>query len=454
MKNYDAVIIGFGKAGKTLAADMAARKMKVALIEKSAQMYGGTCINVGCIPSKSLVTSAQEAQIIKAADWEQKQTFYQKAVAEKKRVTAMLRQKNYDKLHAAGVDIYNGTAAFADDTTVTVTAGDGSEVLTAPQIFINTGASSFFPPIKGIELPRIYDSASLMDLDKLPRTLVIIGGGYIGLEFASIYAGFGSKVVILQDTQEFLPREDEDIAAEILKVMQNKGIEFHFGVKVEEFLHQKEQVVVRYIENNEEKTLPTEAVLIAAGRRPNIQGLDLEKAHINTTPHGAVAVNERLQTSNPRVWAMGDVNGGPQFTYVSLDDYRIVRSQLFGDGSYTLARRRNVPYSVFITPAYSRVGLNEKEARAQGLNIKIAKLPVSAFPKAHVYKDTRGLLKVIADADSGQLLGAMLFCAESFEMINLLKLAMDTGTDCQTLRDAIYTHPTMSEAFNDIFALL
>lgn len=455
MKNYDAVIIGFGKAGKTLAADLAGRGKKVALVEKSPQMYGGTCINVGCIPSKSLITSSREATVIKPSTWAEKQDFYSRAIAEKSRVTLMLRQKNYDKLVNAGVDIYDGTASFVNDTTVAVHAAGGVTELSAPQIFINTGTSSFIPPIKGIENPRVYTSSSLMDLQELPKTLVIVGGGYIGLEFASMYAGFGSKVVVLQDQAEFLPREDEDIAAEILKVLKAKGIEFYFGVKVEEFVDNDKTAGVVYADAaGTQKTIDADAVLVATGRRPNVKELDLEKAHINLTKFGAIEVDKTLQTSNPHVWAMGDVNGGLQFTYISLDDYRIVRSHLFGNGDYDLSKRQNVPYSVFISPAYSRIGLNEKEAREKGLNVKIAKLPVAAFPKAHVYKETDGLMKVIVDADSGKLVGAMLFCAESFELINILKLAMDCGTTYQTLRDNIYTHPTMSEAFNDIFALI
>lgn len=455
MKNYDAMIIGFGKAGKTLAADLANRGQKVALVEKSARMYGGTCINVGCIPSKSLITSAKEAVIRNAGQWSEKATFYRQAVAEKQRVTSMLRQKNYDKLINAGVDVYDGTASFVNDNTVKVSGANRTEELTAPQIFVNTGADSFIPPLKGIEGPRIYTSSTLMDLEELPRRLAIIGGGYIGLEFASMYAGFGSKVFVLQDQNDFLPREDDDIAAEILKVLQAKGIEFYFGVKIDELIDEKDAVRIQYYTaENQLQTLSADAVLIATGRRPNVKDLNPENAHINLTPRGAIEVDKTLKTSNPHVWAMGDVTGGLQFTYISLDDYRIVRSQLFGDKTYDLEQRKNVPYSVFISPAYSRVGLNEKEARENGVKIKVAKLPVAAFPKAHVYKETDGLMKVIVDAASGQLLGAMLFCTESFELINLLKLAMDSGTDYRALRDNIYTHPTMSEAFNDIFAMI
>lgn len=455
MKEYDAIVIGFGKAGKTLAPDMASRGLKVALVEKSPQMYGGTCINVGCIPSKSLVASSREAVIRNSSDWSEKQAFYKQAVEEKNRLTAMLRQKNYDRVAAAGVDVYDGAASFAGDNQVEVQNGGKSEILTAPKIFINTGAAPFLPPIKGIDGSLVYTSETLMNLEKLPETLVILGGGYIGLEFASIYAGFGSKVIILQDQPVFLPREDEDIAAEIKKVMEGEGVEFQLGVKVEAFVEDGNKVRADYVDaSGNRREIVADAVLAAAGRRPNTSGLNLEKAHVKLNEFGGIEVDETLQTSNPDVWALGDVNGGLQFTYVSLDDYRIVRSRLFGDKGYDLHKRKNVPYSVFITPPYSRVGLNEKEARAAGADFKVLKLPVAAFPKAHVYKDTRGIMKVLVDKKGGRLLGAMLFCAESPELINLLKLAMDKDVSVSELRDNIYTHPTMSEAFNDLFSLV
>lgn len=454
MKTYDAVIIGFGKAGKTLAGEFAARGMKTAVVEKSPQMYGGTCINVGCIPSKFLVTSAKEAsKWIKTP--EERRDFYRRTIEEKNALTARLRQKNYDKLAGAGVDIYNGTACFSGEKTIDVASKEGNITLNADKILINTGSFSFIPPVKGIENPRVYTSETLMDLTELPETLVIIGGGYIGLEFASMYAGFGSKVVILQDQPQFLPREDKDIADEILKVLQAGGIEFIAGVRVEEISDEDNLVKVSFTDaDGQSRSVKGNAVLAAAGRRPNTKGLALEKAGIETTKTGAVAVDDTLKTTNPNVWAAGDVNGGPQFTYISLDDFRIIKSQLFGNGEYTLKERKNVPYSVFINPPYSRVGLNEQEAKAAGYEIKIAKMPVSAFPKAHVFKQTDGLMKAVVDAKTGRILGVMLFSPDSYEQINTVRLAMQADMPYQNLRDGIYTHPTMTESLNDLFGLI
>ena len=445
---YDAIIIGFGKGGKTLAGLLAKMGKKVAIIEKSDKMYGGTCINVGCIPSKSLVTSGLKTD--KSANFTEKAEHYKKAVEEKRRVVTMLRGKNFDKLNdLENVDVITGTASFVDKNTIQVETAQQNMVLTAEQIFINTGSTSVVPNIKGIQdNEHVFYSDSLMDLQVLPKQLVIVGGGYIGLEFSSIYANFGSSVTILQDSDIFLPREDEDIAAAIKENLQSLGVDIVTGVSIEQV--EKDGSVVCSKEG-QRITKKADAVLIATGRKPNTDSLNLQAAGVKTTPRGAVEVDENLKTSADNIWALGDVNGGLQFTYISLDDYRIVANQLSEKNSYTLNDRKNVPYSVFISPSFSRVGLNEKEARQQGYNVKVAKIAAAAIPKAQVLKSTKGMLKAIIDADTNKILGAMLFCEESYEMINIVKLAMDTNCDYTVLRDQIFTHPTMSEALNDLF---
>lgn len=450
MPHYDAVIIGFGKAGKTLAPQIAARGRKVAIVEKSPLMYGGTCPNVGCIPSKALITRAKEINLL-PTDWEMRRQAYRRAIQDKNELTAALRSNMYNKLTEAGVEIIDGTGSFIDNKTLNVTTANGRRQITSDKFFINTGAVSFIPPIKGIDSPRVYTSETLMNLSNLPQTLVIIGGGYIGLEFASMYANFGSKVVVLQDLPDFLPREDNDISEAILKRLKAQGVEFHFGVKVEELADLEDKIEVKYQNQSQSFRLKADAVLVATGRRPATRELNAAKAGIELMPNGAVKVNTRLQTTNPIVWAMGDVNGGLQFTYISLDDSRIVRSQLpIGGSDYTTADRKNIPYSVFIDPTYSRVGMNEKEATAQNRKIKIAKLPAAAIPRAKAIGETDGLLKAVIDAETSQILGMMLFCAESYEVINLVKLAMDQQISYTVLRDMIYTHPSMSEALNDL----
>lgn len=454
MKKYDAIIIGFGKGGKTLAGKLAGAGKTVAMVEKDANMYGGTCINVGCIPSKSLIKNAGIAELTPDKSFEEKSEHYKKAIEEKRKLTAMLRGKNFAKLDdLENVTVYTGKGSFVSNTVVKVETEQETFEIEGDNIYINVGATPFVPPIDGIKgNPYVYVSETLMDLPVLPKRLVIVGGGYIGLEFASMYSGFGSEVTVLQDEQVLIGREDRDIADAIQKVLEEKGVTFRLGAKIHQISEEGGHAKVSFTWNGGEQSAEAEAVLIATGRRVNTQGLNAENAGVKLNERGAVVVDEHLKTTAPNIWAMGDVTGGLQFTYVSLDDFRIVWSQING-GSYTAANRKNVPYSVFIEPSFSRVGLNETEAVKAGYNVKIAKLQVAAIPKAQVLKSPKGLLKAVIDADTDQILGAMLFCEESYEMINLIKLAIDAGIKYQTLRDQIYTHPTMSESFNDLFAV-
>ncbi|MDO5433126.1 FAD-dependent oxidoreductase [Eubacterium sp.] len=454
MKHYDAVIIGFGKGGKTLAGSLAGMGKKVAMIEKSDKMYGGTCINVGCIPTKSLVNSAKASVIQKPGSYDEKNRLYWEAVEEKRRLTGMLRKKNFDKLNDLdNVTVYNGLGSFVSANRVKIETAEETFEVEGDQIFINTGSVSVIPPIKGIEgNPYVYTSDSLMELDVLPKRLAIIGGGYIGLEYASMYTDFGAEVTVYQIEDKLIPREDRDIAEAIQKAFEDKGVRFEMNVQTEEIENAGDEAVVHYKKDGTALSASADAVLIATGRKPNTDGLNLEAAGVEKTPRGAVKVDEKLRTSAPNIWAMGDVAGGLQFTYVSLDDFRIVKDQLAGSGKRA-SNDRTVPYSVFIDPPFSRVGLNEEEAAAQGYHVKIAKLPAAAIPKAQVLRKPVGLLKAVIDADTNKILGAMLFCEESYEMINIVKLAMDAGLDYTVLRDQIFTHPTMSEALNDLFAV-
>lgn len=458
MKRYDAAIIGFGKGGKTLAGALAAAGQQVALIEQSSQRYGGTCINVACIPTKTLVHAAALSQA-QGGTFEQRAERYAAAIDEKDRVTSMLRGKNYHKLaDLPNVDVIDGRASFVDashlEVAPTGAGADGAapEQLEAARIFINTGAQAFVPPIPGVDGPHVFVSDTMLDARELPQRLVIIGGGYIGLEFASMYANFGSEVVIVQDTEAFIPREDADIAAAVLASLEERGVRIVRSARIVRIDDEPAQATVVVETPDGEEQLPAEAVLVATGRRPNVAGLNLEAAGIELTERGAVRADEHLRTTAPNIHAIGDVVGGLQFTYISLDDFRIVRDDVLGDGSRTTENRGAVPYSVFLDPPFSRVGMTEQEARDAGHNVKVAKLAAAAIPKAQVLGKPAGLLKAVIDADTDQLLGAHLFCEESHEMINMAKLAIDAGLPYQTLRDAIYTHPTMSEAFNDLFA--
>ena len=451
---YDAVIIGFGKGGKTMAGALGAAGKKVALIEKSDRMYGGTCINVGCIPTKSLVYRAGLAAA-KGGSFEEKAAAYKAAMEQKEDLTARLRGKNYQKLDSnPNITVIDGTASFQSPHVVEVEKDGKTFQVEGEQIFINTGSSAFIPPIEGLKgNPYVYTSEGLLNLTELPSRLVIIGGGYIGVEFSSIYASFGSKVTILQDGDIFLPREDEEIAGAVRESLESRGIRVMTGVKVRALEQAEGKALVAVDNGKEVQKLEAEAVLVATGRRPNTAGLNLEAAGVEIGPRGGIVTDDSLTTTAPHIYAMGDVRGGLQFTYISLDDFRIVKSKVLGDGSYTLKERGAVPYSVFLIPPFSRVGLSEKEAVEKGYKVKVARLAAAAIPKAQVLEQPAGLLKAVIDEETGLILGAHLFCQESYEMINMIKLAMDAKVPYQVLRDMIYTHPTMSEAFNDLFAV-
>ena len=443
--DYDIVVIGFGKAGKTLAAKFSKSGKSVALIEKDKNMYGGTCINVGCIPSKRLITDASKSP---NGEFEKKEQHYKEAVAEKKKLIAALNKANYDKVASTGVDIIDGTASFKDNHHIVVSTKDGSIEIEADKFIINTGSVTVIPKIEGADSKGVYTSESIMNLEELPKRLTIVGGGYIGLEFASMYADFGSKVTVVQDGDIFLPREDEDIVKAIREVLEAKNVEIVTGAKVTK----AEEGKLYYEITGEEKTLESDAILLAVGRRPNTDGLGCENAGVKLTDRGAVVTDEHLKTSADNIWAAGDVCGKLQFTYISLDDSRIIWDEIMGEDKRTTENRGAFSYSVFINPPFSRVGMSEKDAKAEGVEYKVLSLSANAIPKAKVLRKTDGLLKALVKAD-GTILGAELFCEESYEMINFIKLAMDHGIKAKDIANFIFTHPTMSESLNDLFAM-
>lgn len=456
MNAFDVIIIGFGKGGKTLAAEFAKRGQKVAIIERSDKMYGGTCINIGCIPTKTLVHQAKMASALKDATFEERSEFYRNAVSVKESVTSALRNKNYHNLaDNPNVTVYTGIGSFVSADVVAVRTATEEIRLTSKQIIINTGAETVIPLIEGIAgNPFVYTSTSIMELADLPRRLVIIGGGYIGLEFASMYASFGSQVTVLESYPELIAREDRDIAASVKETLEKKGIVFRMNAKVQSVNRVEDKAIVTFADSqtNEVFVLEADAVLLATGRRPNTKDLNLEVAGVEVDVRGAIIVDEYLKTTNPNIRAVGDVKGGLQFTYISLDDYRIVREDLFGDKERRTGDRNPVSYSVFIDPPLSRIGLNEEEARRQNRDIIVKKLPVMAIPRAKTLGETDGLLKAIIDKNTGKILGCVLFAPDSGEVINTVAVAMKTGQDYTFLRDFIFTHPSMSEALNDLFS--
>ena len=454
MKKYDAIIIGFGKAGKTLAGFLAGKGQNVALIEESDKMYGGTCINVGCIPSKSLVNSVERLENKDLSTFTERKDYYEKSVDKKEALITALRGKNYEMLASKeNIDIYNGKGSFVSNKIVNIEKNGENIQIEGEKIFINTGSETIIPNIKGLkESKNILTSKSLMELKELPRKLVIIGAGYIGLEFASTYAGFGSEVVIIDASDDILKREEKEAADRVKKILEAKGVTFYLNSKVEEISDNENDSSIAISNGNGEIIqFNGDKILVAIGRKANTQGLELEKAGVQVDERGNIIVNEKLETTAPNIWALGDVKGGLQFTYISLDDFRIIRDNVYGNGNRSLNDRNVVPYTTFLSTPLSRVGLSEKEALEKGFDVKVGKIEAMAIPKGKIEGKSEGFLKVVVDAKTDKILGATLLCNTSHEMINIIALAMKGNLPYQIIRDMIFTHPTMSESLNDLF---
>ncbi|MFC8731362.1 FAD-dependent oxidoreductase [Luteimicrobium sp. NPDC057192] len=454
----DLAVVGFGKGGKTLAAALAGRGSKVVMIEQSDRMYGGTCINIGCVPTKNLVFAAETPDPLHDPD-----DRYARAVDETQELTALLRGKNFamlDRLDAATV--VTGRAVFTGPHELTVTAGDDTLVVRAETIVVGTGADPVLPPIPGLrESAHVVTSTELLALRERPRRLVVLGGSYVAVEFAAMHAAFGADVTLLERGPRILKAEDPDVVEEAARILAGTGVRIVTGaslVRVEDA--DGADGPVRVVHRNAAGTEATtygDVVLAALGRTPHTAGLGLEAAGIDTDERGAIRVDEHLRTSQPHVFAVGDVNGGPQFTYVSLDDYRVVLDQLVGDGRRSTADRRAVPSTVFMTPPLARVGLTETEARAAGRPLKVAVRRVedmATVPRARIVHDPRGLMKAVVDAETDEILGVTMLSHDAHETINTVALAMRASLTATQVRDGIYTHPSMTEALNDLFGNL
>lgn len=441
MQEFKNIVIGFGKGGKTLAKNLAAKGESVLVVEKSKKMYGGTCINIACLPSKNLIINAQRG--IKFED----------AVKQKNEMTTALRNKNYHMVaDEETATVLDGTAKFVGNHTIEIVLDSGEKTkIKGERIFINTGATPIIPQVKGLkESKYILDSTAAMDQNSLPNELVILGAGYIGMEFASMFARYGAKVTVLDTNEKFLKREDDDISEMLFNDLSQDGIEFNLEAKVVEVKDLSDKVEIIYEINGKKQTVKADKLLVATGRKPVTENLGLENTDIELDERGAIKVDDYLRTTAENVWAIGDVKGGPQFTYISLDDFRIIFDQLYGKGERKVSDRKLVPYSVFTTPALSRVGLNEVEAKNKGIEYKLFKLAATSIPKAKVIGNTRGMYKILVNPDTEEILGATIYGEESYEVINLIALVMKAKLPYTMLRDQIYTHPTMSEALNDV----
>lgn len=440
------LVIGFGKAGKTLAADLANHGQDVILVEQSAQMYGGTCINIGCIPSKKLLVEGEQQHLL-----DDKVAAFQAAMQRKNDLVEKLRAANFARLDALDkVQVITAQAQFIDEHSVLLTDETGkTQTVQAERIFINTGAQSARLNVAGEDGARVLDSTGLLSLTERPKRLVVIGAGVIGLEFAFAYQSFGTEVTILNAGDTFLSHEDRDVAEEVLRILANKNIQLVLNAKTSAFDEQVDAVVVKTNQGD----FIADAVLVAVGRVPNTAALQLDKAGIATNERGFIVTDDQLRVQGKaHIWAMGDVAGSPMFTSISLDDYRIVRNQLLGDGKRNRRDREIFPAVTFIEPPLAQIGMNEAAAIQSGREIVVCKMKAESIVKAKVLRQTDGLLKAIVDKQSGEILGATLFCAEAHELINLFKMAMDFGVPARYMKNQIFSHPVMAEALNDLFA--
>lgn len=455
MKQYDAIIIGFGKGGKILAAELADRNWKVAIVERSPRMYGGTCINVGCIPTKTLIHEAEYAERRYHDDYKNQSKFYALAMARKDKLVSFLREKNQEKVkNNPNITLLDGTASFLSGNTIRVTDGNRETVLQAKEIFIDTGSTPILPDIEGLnESQHAYTSETLLQCDKLPAHLFIIGGGAIGLEFATMYAGFGSRVTLLEAGSRFLPRVDRDIAAEMLEALERKQIHVRLNARIQSVYDTADGITLTYTDGSDGTPyyLQGDTLLLATGRRPLIDELNLDKAGVKINERGAIAVDDSLRTTAPHIWAMGDVRGGELFDYLSIDDFRIIRNQLFGDKKRNLKDRIPVPFVIFTDPPLAHIGMTEEEAIKQGQTIQVARIPAAVVPRARTLHNMDGMLKAVVNSDTGRILGCTLLCADAPEIINTVAMAMKTGQHYSFLRDFIFTHPSMNEGLNELF---
>jgi len=457
--NYDVIVIGTSQGGRFLPSAFAKAGRKVAVVERGP--LGGVCVNFGCTPTKTMVASARVAYLARrGAEYGVRTgpiSVDLRAVRERKQGMVEGARNYFESLvqPVAGLDLLMGEASFIASKTIEVSLKNGeTRTITAPLIFIDTGGRPKRLTIKGVDNVPVLNSTTIMEVDSLPEHLLIIGGGYIGLEFGQMFRRFGSEVTIIQHHPRLLMNEDEDVSDEITKIFREDGITVLTGTtpqQVQLLGDGRLQLTVRTPQG--EQQLTGSHLLAAIGRVPNTEALRAEAAGIQLDKEGHIQVNEQLETNVPGIYVLGDVKGGPAFTHVSYADFRILRTNLLEHGSAS-TRDRLVPYTIFIDPQFGRVGMNENEARKQGRNIRVAKLPMNAVIRALETGETRGFMKAIVDADTQQILGCAILGLEGGEIMAIIQTAMMGKLPYTALRDGIFTHPTLAEGLNTLFMTL
>ncbi|MEE8488300.1 MAG: mercuric reductase [Gemmatimonadota bacterium] len=458
-ESFDAIILGTGQGGKPLAVALVAAGRRTAIIE--SDRVGGTCVVRGCTPTKTMVASARVAYLARrAADYGittgEVRVDLETIRARKRTIVDDWSEGSRQGLERHDLmDLVMGTARFSGPGEITVELnGGGTRTLAAEQIFLNVGARSAVPSLPGLDGIDFLDSTSVMELGRVPDHLVILGGGFIGLEFGQMFRRFGAEVTILERSPRLAMREDEDIAEAIHQLFEEDGIRVLTNTSATTVEPRDGGRVRLHAERDGQPlTIDGDELLVAVGRVSNADTLDLDRIGLATDERGWIPVNDRCETAVEGVWAFGDVSGAPPYTHIAYDDYRIIRNNLLGDGGASRAGRI-VPYTVFIDPQLGRVGLTEREAREQGYDVRVAKLPMTSVARAIETSETRGLMKAVVDARTDRILGAAVLGIEGGEVATVLQVAMMGDLPWMALRDVAISHPTVSESLNNLFMTL
>lgn len=456
MEVFDTIIIGAGQTGNPLSKALARSGERVALIEE--QFVGGTCINFGCTPTKTMVASAEVAYLVnRSLDYGiEVQDFsidMKRIKARKSAIVKKFRQGSQNRILDSGVDLIFGKASFTDIRTIKVLTKKGViRELMAEKVIIDAGGRPRIPEIKGLSDVPYLDSSSIMELDLIPEHLIILGGGYIAIEFGQMFRRFGSKVTIVQHSGQLMTREDEDVAEAMQRVLEEDGIKVFLNTNTTAVEKDNQYGLKLWAKTPEDEiTLNGSHLLVAAGRIPNSDRLDLEKTAVETDSRGYIKVNDRLETNIPGIYATGDIKGGPAFTHIAYDDFRILKANLLENGDLTI-RKRLVPYVLFSDPQLGRIGLSEKEASHQKINYQIAKIPMNNIARSIEIDRPRGFLKALVEPDTKQILGVAVLGFEGGEIMSMLEIAMIGEVPYTKLRDGIFAHPTLAEGLNTLFA--
>jgi len=455
IEQFDAIVIGAGQGGGPLSTALARSGRKTAIIER--EHVGGTCINEGCTPTKTMVASARVAHLARRGAGYGVNTAMltidmQRVRQRKRDMVESFRSSSERHIIEGGAELIMGEARFVDHKAIEISLNAGGTRLMAAELFIiNTGTRPATPDVPGLDKVPHLNSTTIMELDSVPEQLLVIGGGFVGLEFGQMFHRFGSRVTVVQRGKRLLTREDADIAAEIAKVLREDGLEILLETKSLSVEQEPGGTIALNVETPEgERTLRGTHLLVTTGRSPNTDRLNPAATGIKTDDKGFIPVNERLETNVPGIYAVGDVNGGPQLTHISYDDFRILRTNLVEGGGATTTGRL-VPYTVFIDPQLGHVGLSEDEARKQGRNIRVAKMPMSYISRAVEVDEDRGVIKAIVDSDTNLILGCAVLGIEGGELMAMLEIAMLGNLPYTALKEAIFAHPTLAEGLNTLF---